>query len=103
MKRPDSVRKVTATPFSPQCSSVSATIRRFNASGHCRRLPTLRRRLVSTKPVVDTSVAIAAMPNHRAKRRSAAGILHREAMGRGAGAITFDAASIEGVAHNQGR
>jgi hypothetical protein len=42
-------------------SSVSATIRRFDISGQCRRFPVLRRRLVSTKPVVDTSVALSAM------------------------------------------
>jgi hypothetical protein len=50
-------------------SSVSATIRRFNASGHCRRLPVLPRRLVSTKPVVDTSISVATMP--RSSRQAA--------------------------------
>src|SRR5262249_11474825 len=71
-----SCRRATIETDAPG-SSVSPTIRRFNTSGHCRRRPVLRRRLVSTKPIADTSVAVAAMPNHRAKRRSAAGALHR--------------------------
>ena len=43
-------------------SSVSATIRRLNASLHCcRRLGLPVRRAVSTKPLVDTSVAVSAI------------------------------------------
>ena len=57
-------------------SSVSATIRRFAASDQCRRCGLSLFRLVSTKAVVDTSVADA-MHHHRADQRSAAGVSHR--------------------------
>ena len=68
-----SCRRATIETDEPG-SSVSATIRRFNASGQSRRL---RRRLVSTNPEVDTSVDAASMPHHRAKQQSSAGVLHR--------------------------
>lgn len=37
----------------------------------------LELRLVSAHPVVDTSLAVVAMPHHRANQRVAAGVLHR--------------------------
>jgi hypothetical protein len=42
-----------------------------------RRLGPPELRLGSTKPVVDTSVVVAAMPDHRPRRRSASGVPHR--------------------------
>jgi hypothetical protein len=47
------------------------------ASDHCQCFALSNLRLVSTKTVVDSSVAVAAMPHHRADQRSAAGVLHR--------------------------
>jgi hypothetical protein len=47
-------------------SSVSATIRRFNASGHSRRFSLPEPRLAPANAEMDTSFAVAAMPHHRA-------------------------------------
>jgi len=58
-------------------SSVSATIRRFNAAGHCRRRPTAAACLVSAKTFVDTSFPSSAMPDHRKYKQQTAGDLRR--------------------------
>ena len=58
-------------------SNVSATISRFNASGHCR-FGLSPFRLVSTNSRERTLPLLSLpCPNHRARRRSAAGAPHR--------------------------
>jgi hypothetical protein len=71
-----SCRRATMETDAPG-SSVSATIRRFNASGHSRRFGLLELRLVSINAEVDTSFNVATMPHHRANRPSAAAVPHR--------------------------
>ncbi len=58
-------------------SSVSATTWRLNASGQFRRFAKRAARLVSTKPLVDTSSAAVRLRHHGANPRFAAGALHR--------------------------
>lgn len=63
-QKPRRRRRATSETDEPG-SSVSAIIRRFAASDHCRRLRLSTLRLVSTNPVVGISVAVPAMPSHR--------------------------------------
>ncbi len=59
-------------------SSVSATIRRFHARVPWRRLPPSELRLVSTAPLVDTSVALSTIPRSSRRVEGYTGVLQTD-------------------------
>src|SRR5437763_3043422 len=75
--RPGSSPPRAAADTDDPGSSVSATTWRLNASGQFRRFAKRAARLVSTKPLVDTSSAAVRLRHHGANPRFAAGALHR--------------------------